>query len=224
MPNSVLNIWRREIPDAMYANLMGPTEITGTYAYYIVDREFSDDEPLPIGKPYPNIDVFILSDDNKLCQKGEVGELCVRGSKVSCGYYNDPDRTASFFVQNPLNNEYPESIYRTGDLGYWNELGELMFLGRKDFQIKHAGHRIELGEIEVATSSIPGIDLCACIYDVKHQQIVLFYCGVAEPFSIKNVLKLKLQPYMIPGRIERINVMPRTASGKVNRVALNDLL
>ncbi len=224
MPNSVLNVWRREIPDALYANLMGPTEITGTYAYYIVDREFADDEPLPIGKPYPNVDVLILNELDELCARGEIGELCIRGSKVSCGYYNDPERTAQVFVQNPLNREYPEIIYRTGDLGYWNERGELMFLGRRDFQIKHAGHRIELGEIESAATSLEGVELCACVYDSAVPQIVLFYCGPATVNDIRSGLKAKLQPYMIPGRMEKIEAMPRTASGKISRQALKELL
>jgi D-alanine--poly(phosphoribitol) ligase subunit 1 len=77
----------------------------------------------------------------------EPGEICVRGSSLAVGYWNNPERTAKGFVQNPLNPHYPELIYRTGDSGYWNDRGEIMFLGRKDFQIKHLGYRIELGEI-----------------------------------------------------------------------------
>lgn len=222
MPNSVLNIWRKALPNAIFANLMGPTEITGTYAYYIVDRAFADDEPLPIGKPYPNVDVLLLNDRDEKCRTGEIGELCIRGSKISSGYYNEPELTAAVFVQNPLNNVYPEIIYRTGDLGFINERNEIMFVGRRDFQIKHSGHRIELGDIETAASSIDGIELCACIYDDDKKQIVLFYCGGAKRDDIKNNLKLKLQPYMIPGRIEQLTSLPRTATGKIDRVSLKE--
>ncbi|MBR4422636.1 MAG: amino acid adenylation domain-containing protein [Mailhella sp.] len=224
MSNSVLNAWRRRLPEPLYVNVMGPTEIAGTCVHYIVDRDFADDEPLPVGKPYGNVDVFLLDDSNRLCKNGETGEICLRGSILSCGYYNDPERTAQVFVQNPLNREYPETIYRTGDLGYWNERGELMFLGRRDFQIKHAGHRIELGEIEAAATSLEGVELCACVYDTAVPQIVLFYCGAAEAGDIRSGLKAKLQPYMIPGRMEKIGSMPRTASGKISRVALKELL
>ena len=224
MSNSVLNIWRKSLPKPSYINVMGPTEIAGTCVCYVVDRDFADDDPLPVGKPYGNVDVFLLNSNNELCQHGETGEICLRGGLLSCGYYNDQERTAQVFVQNPLNKDYPEIIYRTGDLGYWIERGELMFLGRKDFQIKHAGHRVELGEIEVAASSVEGIELCACVYDSKVQQIVLFYCGSATVNDIKNILKSKLQPYMIPGKIEKIDVMPKTASGKINRTVLKERL
>lgn len=220
MSNSVLNVWRKYLPEPLYINVMGPTEIAGTCVHYIVDREFADNEPLPVGIPYENVDVFVLDDNDKRCQQGETGEICVRGSILSCGYYNDPERTAQVFVQNPLNRSYPENIYRTGDLGYWSERGELMFLGRRDFQIKHAGHRVELGEIESAVGTIEGVELCACVYDYDVQQIVLFYCGTAEAGEIKKSLKAKLQPYMIPGRMEKIETMPRTASGKIDRTAL----
>jgi acyl-coenzyme A synthetase/AMP-(fatty) acid ligase len=202
---------------------MGPTECTGTYVYYKVDREFADDEPLPIGGNYPNVQALLLNEQDEECQPSEIGELCVRGSKVSCGYYNDPERTAQVFVQNPLNRHYPEIIYRTGDQGYVNERGEIMFAGRKDFQIKHAGHRIELGEIETAAGSVDGVELCACVYDNNVKQIVLFYVGQAESALVKDTLKQKLQPYMIPGRIEKITAMPRTPSGKISRQELKSV-
>jgi amino acid adenylation domain-containing protein len=220
MPNSVLNVWRKALPNAMFANLMGPTEITDTYIYYKIDREFADDEPLPIGNAYYNVEALILNEKDEQCKNEEVGEICVRGSKLSAGYYNDPERTAAVFVQNPLNKNYTEIIYRTGDLGYVNERGEIMFAGRKDFQIKHAGHRIELGEIETATNGIEGVELCACVYDNENQRIVLFYCGKAEINDIKISLKEKLQPYMIPAVIQKLKGLPRTATGKIDRVTL----
>lgn len=174
MPNKQLNTWRKFLPDVLYANLYGPTEITDACTYYIVDREFTDDEPLPIGIPMANTDIIVLNDKNEPVNGDEIGELCVRGTSLSMGYYNNPEKTREAFVQNPLNPYVPETIYRTGDLVKYNERGEIIYLSRKDFQIKHMGHRIELGEIETAVSSLEEISLCCCLYDEKRQKIVLF--------------------------------------------------
>ena len=142
MPNKQLNVWRRFLPDVQYANLYGPTEITDACTYYIVDREFSDEEPLPIGFPMPNTDILVLNEENEPVTGEEPGELCVRGTSLSMGYYKNPEKTKEAFVQNPLNQAVPELIYRTGDVVKYNERGEIIYLSRKDFQIKHMGHRI----------------------------------------------------------------------------------
>lgn len=134
MPNKQLNIWRKFLPNVTYANLYGPTEITDACTYYIVDREFSDDEPLPIGIPMSNTDILVLNDEDKLVTDDEVGELCVRGTSLAMGYYNNPEKTRSAFVQNPLNKAVPEIIYRTGDLVRYNEYREIIYISRKDFR------------------------------------------------------------------------------------------
>lgn len=221
VPTTILNIWRNTLPAVSFINTFGPTEITGTFLYYCIQRDFAENEPIPIGNAYANTDVLILNDAMEPCGLGETGELCVRGSKISCGYYNDPERTAACFVQNPLNTAYREIIYRTGDLGYINDHGEIMFIGRQDHQIKHAGHRIELGEIEVACSGIKGVDLSACIYNAEKQQIILCYCGLAEQKEIKAALQKKLQPYMIPGKYVHLESMPQLPNGKIDRVTLH---
>jgi amino acid adenylation domain-containing protein len=219
MPNSVLNVWRRALPRAVFINLFGSTEITGTFLYYEVDRDFSDNEPLPIGIPYDNIDVLLLDEDSMATAHGVIGELCVRGENVSGGYWNEPEKTAAVFIQNPLNPHYRETIYRTGDLAYRNERGEFMYAGRRDFQIKHAGHRIELGEIEIQAGTMDGVELCACVYDTEAKQILLFYVGTIAPKEIKNALRRKLPEYMVPG-IRKLDSIPRTGSGKINRTEL----
>ena len=134
MPNKQLNIWRKFLPNVTYANLYGPTEITDACTYYIVDREFSDDEPLPIGIPMSNTDILVLNDEDKLVTDDEVGELCVRGTSLAMGYYNNPEKTRSAFVQNPLNKAVPEIIYRTGDLVRYNEYRELYIFQEKIFR------------------------------------------------------------------------------------------
>ena len=224
MPNKQLNTWRRFLPDVLYANLYGPTEITDACTYYIVDREFSDDEPLPIGIPMANTDILILNDKNEPVTSGETGELCVRGTSLSMGYYNNPEKTREAFVQNPLNPCVPEIIYRTGDLVKYNEYGEIIYLSRKDFQIKHMGHRIELGEIETAVSSLAEIALCCCLYDEKHQKIVLFIEEELDKAYINEQISRLVPEYMLPNKVITLGKMPINANGKIDRVKLKELL
>lgn len=224
MPNKQLNTWRKFLPDVLYANLYGPTEITDACTYYIVDREFADDEPLPIGIPMANTDILVLNDKDELVSGDEIGELCVRGTSLSMGYYNNPEKTKEAFVQNPLNPFVPEIIYRTGDLVKYNEYGEIIYLSRKDFQIKHMGHRIELGEIETAVSSLEEISLCCCLYDEKHQKIVLFIEeNLDKAYIVEKISKL-VPEYMFPNKVISLEKMPINANGKIDRVKLKELL
>ena len=223
MPNKQLNQWRAEYPDALFANLYGPTEIAVDCTYYIVDRMFDDSDPLPIGNAFRNSDVLVLGDGDELispARVGVLGELCVRGSSLSCGYYNNPEKTAEAFVQNPLNSAYPEIIYRTGDLVRYNEYGEIDYVSRKDFQIKRFGHRIELGEIETACAAIPGVDHCCCLFEEKRNDLVVFMTGSVDEESVIGQLKSQLPSYMVPSRVERMRALPMTGSGKIDRVAL----
>lgn len=224
MPNKQLNMWRQEYPDVQYANLYGPTEITDVCSYYIVDREFADSDPLPIGFPCENTDIIVLNDKDELVKHGETGELCVRGSSLAYGYYNDEKRTKEAFVQNPLNKNYKEIIYRTGDLVYYNEYNELVYVSRKDFQIKHMGHRIELGEIENAVYAVQGITRCCCLYNSECNKIVLFYTGQADIKIIKKILKKKIPEYMVPSDIRLLEQMPLNLNGKIDRVKLKEIL
>lgn len=224
MPNKQLNIWRKYLPNVTYANLYGPTEITDACTFYIVNREFADDEPLPIGFPMRNTDIIVLNESDNIVNGNEIGELCVRGTSLSMGYYNNPEKTKEVFVQNPLNETVPEIIYRTGDLVRYNEYGELIYLSRKDFQIKHLGHRIELGEIETAVSSIKEVNLCCCLYDEKHQRIVLFIDNNLTKEYVKDSLDPLIPEYMIPGKVVCLQDMPINANGKIDRVKLREMM
>lgn len=224
MPNKQLNVWRKYLPDVLYANLYGPTEITDACTYYIVDREFADDEPLPIGIPMANTDILVLNEKNEPVTGEEIGELCVRGTSLSMGYYHNPEKTEEAFVQNPLNPFVPEIIYRTGDLVKYNEYGEIIYLSRKDFQIKHMGHRIELGEIETAVSSLEEISLCCCLYDEKRQKIVLFLEEELEKSYINERISSLVPEYMLPNKVISLEKMPINANGKIDRVKLKELL
>lgn len=226
MPVKQLNVWIKHLPNAMFANLYGPTEITDICTYYVVDRKFDDSESLPIGKQCYNCDVLIIKDDGTKAKPGEEGELCVRGSFLALGYYNNPEKTNSAFVQNPLNNAYPEIIYKTGDIVKENEKGEIMYLSRKDFQIKHMGYRIELGEIENTINNIEGIISCACVYDMRNKKIVLFYQAKNElsEDSVISEANSKLISYMRPNEFRRLDRMLYNANGKIDRKELKNLL
>ena len=221
MPNRQLNMWRRAVPEAKYCNMYGPTEITDVCAYYIVDREFEDDEPLPIGRACANTRILILNEENKPVGKDETGELCVLGTCLSQGYYNNSEQTRKAFVQNPLNTAYDERMYRTGDLARWNERGEIMFLGRKDFQIKHQGcYRIELGEIENALLAVPSVSNGCCLFDAEKDEIVCVYIGTEEKTELAGHLKEKLPSYMMPNRWIQLDRLPMTINDKIDRVTL----
>lgn len=222
MPTKQLNMWRKALPNALFADLFGPTEVTDICAFYKIGRILRDDEAVPIGKACRNSELIILTEDNKKAVYGEVGELCVTGSTLAYGYYNNPKKTKEAFVQNPLNTSYPEIIYRTGDLVRYNDLGELVYVGRKDFQIKHMGHRIELGEIEAAVSSLAEIERCCCLYDTKRSKIVLFYTGDADSHWIVEQLRALVPEYMIPNRKIHLDDMPMNLNGKIDRVALKE--
>ena len=221
MPNKILNYWRENVPDAMYVNLYGPTEITCNCTYFIVDRPFANNDPLPIGIPFPNSDVFVLNDENKPIEKGQIGEICVRGSSLALGYYNNPLETSKAFVQNPLNDQYPEIIYRTGDRGSYNAQGELLFQSRSDNQIKHKGHRIELGEIELAANALEFLDVSCCLYDNKEEDIVIFYQSRQEcDKEIVLGLMKYLPKYMLPNKFYHFEKIPLNKNGKIDRSTL----
>ncbi|MFZ1072551.1 MAG: amino acid adenylation domain-containing protein [Verrucomicrobiia bacterium] len=221
-PTKHLNYWRRHLPGAMFVNLYGPIEITVACTYFIVDREFADDEKLPVGFPCRNTEILILNDQNQAARVDEPGEICVRGSSLALGYYNNAERTARGFVQNPLNPHYPEWIYRTGDSGFWNSRGEIMFLGRKDFQIKHLGYRIELGEIEHASLQVDGIRNCCVVYNQNKREITMFYECDKEltPAFIRERLSVSLPKYMLPTVFNWMELMPRNPNGKIDRAKL----
>jgi amino acid adenylation domain-containing protein len=218
-PTRHLNYWRRHLPDAQFVNLYGPIEISVDCTCFVVDREMADDEKLPIGFPCRNTDILILNERNQPVQADEPGELCVRGSSLAMGYWNNPERTAQAFVQNPLNPHYPELIYRTGDLVYRNPRGEIMFIGRKDFQIKHLGYRIELGEIEHAVLQVEGVRNACVVYQQERKEIILFFESDQElsPAVIRERLGAFVPKYMLPTVFHRMDQLPRNPNGKIDR-------
>ena len=222
MPVRHLNVWREALPEAEFYNVYGPTEITCNCTWYQVQRWFDPDDPadvIPIGKPFPNERVFLLDEEDHLVtEPGIAGEICVAGTALALGYYRNPEATAAAFVQNPLNDRYPEQIYRTGDLAVYSEDGDLLYIGRKDFQIKHMGHRIELGEIEKAMQAILGTEQCCCLF--LKEKITAFYTGDMDKKELAVRLRKYLPDYMIPNRFLRKDALPLSKNGKIDRQQL----
>lgn len=212
-----LNEWKENLPDAMFVNHYGPTEITASCTYYVVDNNKTYESSVPIGKAFRNRKVFVVNENNKLAEKNEVGEICVVGSCLALGYYKNPEKTNECFVQNVLNPNYPEIMYRTGDVGFLNDNDELIFLGRKDNQIKHMGHRVELEEVESVCLAIENVGEVCCAYNTKKSIIVLFYSGTATPAEISKLLRIKLPSYMIPRKLINLETLPKLDNGKIDR-------
>lgn len=220
-PRKQYDLWREALPNARFFNLYGPTEATGMSCYWEA-RPLLLDEPIPIGRPFRNTGILLLTDDGKEAADGEEGEICIRGTCLTMGYFREREKTDAVFTENPLQGAYRELIYRTGDIGVRNEHGELVFRSRKDYQIKLMGRRIELGEIEAVASDCDGVGRACCTFDETRQRITLFYVGAENEKDVTAYLKTRLPSYMIPYKILRIDAMPHTPNGKLDRRALKE--
>ena len=224
-PTKQFLVWYDKLPNTTFANLYGPIEITLDCTYYVVDKRPAESEPLPIGIPYHNTDILLLDDENKKCAVGEEGELCVRGTSLAMGYYNNPEKTATAFTQNPLNTSYPELIYRTGDMVYMREDGNIMFKGRKDSLIKHMGYRIELGEIEhVIENDLKLVRYCCATYQYAKKEIILYYESENEitDKEFRTAISKVFPAYMIPSVFIKMDELPRNTNGKIDRLMLKN--
>ena len=226
-PTKQFNIWRHNLPQTIFANFYGPIEITLDCVYYTIEREIADDEPIPIGKPFRNTGILILDEKNQnITEANKEGELCIRGTSLAMGYYNNPEKTAVAFVQNPLNHNYPETIYRTGDMVFINNLGEIVFKGRKDSLIKHMGYRIELGEIEhVIINTLKLVKNGCVVYNHQRKEITLYYEAEHElpAATFRKAIGNTLPKYMIPVVFHHMHELKRNANGKIDRLYYNKL-
>ena len=224
-PTKQFNYWNSKLNNTMFVNLYGPIEITLDCTYYIVNRKFNDDEPLPIGIPCRNTSILILNEKNQLCKVDEEGELCVRGTSLAMGYYNNPEKTAAAFTQNPLNTKYPETIYRTGDVALWGKDGNIYFKGRRDTLIKHLGYRIELAEIEhIIVNTLKLVTNGCVVYNKNDKEIILFYENTTEitAAEFRKSIGSSLPKYMIPVKYIYLEKMPMNTNGKIDRLYLNN--
>ena len=217
-----LNRWRAALPAVQYTNLYGPTEVTVDCTWYPIQREFADDERIPIGRACANKEVFLLDEHLQPVPPGQPGELCVRGLGLAKGYFGQWDKTRSAFIQDPRNPNYPDLVYRTGDLAVMDEGGLFTFLTRQDGQIKHMGYRIELGEIETVLNSIPSMEEVACLFDPERDRIHCVYTGSQESKDIAKLARASLPRYMVPNLYHKVAVMPHNPNGKIDRPKLKE--
>jgi amino acid adenylation domain-containing protein len=224
-PTKPFNYWFDTLRDAVFVNLYGPIEITLDCTFYVVKNRVPDDEPIPIGLACRNTNVLVLNEMLVSVESGEVGELCIRGTSLAMGYYNNPEMTAMKFIQNPLNKSYPELIYRTGDLVTVDKDGNIHYKGRNDTMVKHSGYRIELAEIEHAAMNKPQlVRNCCVLYDVVKKQIIMAYENdeELEVSKLRERLSFALPKYMIPTKFVYFKKMPMNTNGKIDRMMIKN--
>lgn len=224
MPPRQLRLWRAALPSARFFNLYGPTEITCNCTYYPVTRDYEDGEKIPVGNAFPGRTVILLDEnDIEVTAPEKQGEICVAGESLAQGYYRNEEQTEKQFVMYPVGGGTAQRIYRTGDLGYYDNKGRIVFCGRKDFQIKHMGHRIELEEIENAMNAVDDVQRSCCVFQEEKNRIAGFYMGDAEPSEVRRQLKEKLPVYMVPAKLVKMAVMPLNKNGKTDRAYLKKM-
>ncbi len=217
LPVKQLSAWQNACPGARIFQLYGATECTGMSVYHPVEGPQDPAKPIPVGKPFPGTKLYLVDENGQLSHEGEI---VIGGASVMAGYYKDAERTAEALMPDPADPASGEVCYRTGDMGRLDENGDLIFIGRRDQQVKHMGHRVELGEIECAALSLPGVNEAVCMYVADRQRIDLFYTGPAQPWDLVVGLKVKLPGYMTPNRTEQRAELPHLPNGKIDRRAI----
>lgn len=217
-----------EFPNVEFYNLYGPTETNVITCYKVDHIALEQDFPIPIGKACSNMEVFALQDNGEIINKpGVEGELYARGSCVAQGYWGDPEKTAGNFVRNPLQANYQEKVYRTGDIVSINKDGDYLFKGRRDHMIKCRGYRIEIGEIETVLYNNPAIKEIAVIaipdelIGNKIKAFVVCNFGYDIDANHLRIYCAKILPqYMIPEEFEFCSSLPKTSTGKIDKLDL----
>jgi amino acid adenylation domain-containing protein len=213
------------LPRASFYNLYGPTETNVCTCYHVPKLPDDATEPIPIGQAIDDVEVFAIREDGTPAALGDVGELLVRGDTVMSGYWGDPDRSARGLVPDPRGRVYRDTVYRTGDLVRVRADGDCELVGRRDHQVKSRGYRIELGDIEAALYSHPDVLECAAVAvpdPLVTNRIVAFVAasdGLVEPDLVKAAAE-RIPHYMLPERIEFMDELPKTSTGKIDRPAL----
>ena len=215
-PGKYLKIWQENLPNARFINQYGPTEATASCTYYEVKEKATEETVLSIGKPYKHYGVLLLDENNNAAAVGKEGEICVTGPCLALGYYGDSERTDESFIRNPLNKNYRELIYRTGDLGKIEADGNLTFIGRKDRQIKHMGHRVELAELELTALKLEGVEECCVLYNSEKKQLYMFIIGETESRDVILHFRKVMPPFMVPRKVVKLEEMPRLPNSKVD--------
>ncbi len=225
LTGGLVSRWYKSYPQTRIVNAYGPAEASDDVSACVVPPHLveADHGFLPIGKPLPNVKLYIMNHYQQLCPLGTRGEICISGVAVGKGYWRNPEQTRSKFVSNPYVKQAGEGhtiLYRTGDVGYWQADGNLVFVGRKDSMVKIRGARVELGEIEASLLSLGQVEQVVVLE--KEGRLVAYYVAnpPAEPAELREQLSRKLPDYMVPSHLVPLPSMPLTANGKIDRKAL----
>jgi len=220
--------WAKCIPNAIIQNAYGPTEATVYCLSYDITENSSEvavQGILPIGKPFPGMNVVIIDEDNNPMQAGQEGELCLSGLQVTDQYWKDEVKTRDAFFR--LENNSDAIFYKTGDRAFLNNKGDYIYCGRMDSQVKIDGHRVELGEIENVVRDFTNQSHVAAVVsnsESDKNSLKLFLTdGAAENHKLENYMKSKFPPYMIPREIIYLNELPLNQNGKIDRKKLSEL-
>ena len=227
---ALLAVWRAKVGSRIrWCNAYGPSETTITATVFEAAADFhSGGRGIPIGRPLPNVRVYVLDRRGQLLPVGVPGELYIGGDGVALGYLNQPELTADRFQPNPFGDSPTSRHYRTGDRARWLADGNLDLLGRADDQVKIRGYRVELGEVETVLLRQPGVFQAAVVARPGPggtNELVAFIVPrpgrLAEVASLKENLGQLLPDYMTPSRVVSLEALPLNPNGKVDRKALS---
>ncbi len=209
-----LNEWLEACPNTRFVNAYGPTEATVESSYYFAKKPLPEGESVPIGKPCKGTEIILIDEDGN---EATEGEILISGPGLARAYFMDPEKTAAAFIM-----RNGRRWYKSGDIARFNADGDLVFIGRRDNQIKHAGYRIELGDVEAAVLKQNGVTEAACIYIAEENRIACFYSGDSDESALAAAMRKELPTYMLPGKYHRLENLPKTFNDKIDRKALRN--
>ncbi|WP_208452261.1 non-ribosomal peptide synthetase [Burkholderia gladioli] len=214
-------------PRPVFVNSYGPTECSDVAGWHVLSPELETyhDAPVPLGKPIPHARIHLLDAHGRLVPLGVPGELCIGGVGVARGYLNRPELTAERFVRDPFANDADARMYRTGDLARYLPDGNIEYLGRNDFQVKIRGFRIELGEIEARLAEYPAVReaVVLALGEGADKRLVAYVVAEHDESligAIRDHLAAQLPDYMVPTAFVRLDALPLSPNGKLDRRAL----
>ena len=226
-PTKHLRSLMHALPRARFSNIYGPTEVNGVTYWIVPPLPEDSDEPIPIGRPYGNVETLIVNEEDQPVAPGEAGELLVRTPTMMLGYWGRLDLNARAFYRRPAFQIYEQPFHRTGDLVRERSDGALMFLGRKDRQIKTRGYRVELDEVEAALSSHEAVETAAVfpVPDAEGSQTIQAAVTLRTPHSVTPLDLVEhaaevLPRYALPEQVVILKQLPRTSTGKIDRLVL----
>lgn len=230
LPVKYLRKLKSIVPQAQFYNVYGQTEANSSTFYQVTGIPVDEGWRIPIGRAFPNFEVFALADDNEIVKRpGQIGELYVRSSSVAVGYWRDEIKTSEAFVTDPGSCLANRKVYRTGDLVTLDENDDYLFLGRKDQQVKSRGYRIQLNEIEAILNNHHGIKEAVVVAipdELVGNRIVSHVSTIhgveMTELEVLSYCNKTLPPYMLPEKIVFHDALPKTPTGKTDRKSLRE--